>query len=310
MEWNSANRFTSVGNKGRDAAQRQEKRMSSRRPPRRDPRSHAHGPARRWWRRHWKAGTAVLSALFVATASPLIYDAIKSGTSAIVEGDRPPFAWTTQVDSPEDAGCKSYVFDSDAKMSAPSPNEDWQVWATRQGGTAANLTTIRLTLQGRSASSVVLHGLRVDVESKSRPKGSVYDLGLSCGGLTSRNFDINLDDPEVAPASRAGDDGTPAARFPYRISSTEPEVFLVHARTENCDCRFHLNLDWTSGDRKGTLRIGDGKNAFRVIGTQRLRWFELDMDKQQWVKQPVVDTVPGAELGRLVKRSDVRREAA
>ncbi|MFJ9963467.1 hypothetical protein [Streptomyces avermitilis] len=282
--------------------------MSSRRPPRRDPRSRSQGPARSWWRRHWKAATAVLSAVFVATASSLIYDAIKNGTSAIMEGRRPPFAWTTQVDAPEDAGCKSYVFNADAKVSAPSPSEDWPVWATRQGGTAADLTTIRLTLQGRSTDSVVLHGLRVGVESRSRPKGAAYGLGFGCGGITSRTFDVNLDDPKVVAASRAGDDGTPAVNFPYRISSTEPEVFLVHARTAQCDCRFHLNLDWTSGDHKGTLRIGDGKNPFRVIGTQQLRSFQLDMDKQQWVKQPVVDTAPGAELGRLVQRSDVRKE--
>ncbi|MGW7049454.1 hypothetical protein ACWGDT_43725 [Streptomyces avermitilis] len=215
------------------------------------------------------------------------------------------------MDSPEDAGCKSYVFDSDAKMSVPSPRDDWQVWATRQGGTAADLTTIRLTLQGRSTNSVVLHGLRVGMESRSRPKGTVYDRGFSCGGITSRTFDVNLDDPKVVAASRAGDDGTPAVNFPYRISSTEPEVLLVHARTEHCDCRFHLNLDWTSGDRKGTLRIGDGKNPFRVIGTQQLRSFQLDTDKQQWVKQPVAYTAPGAEPGRRqARRSDDRKKTA
>ncbi|MEU9364179.1 hypothetical protein [Streptomyces avermitilis] len=214
------------------------------------------------------------------------------------------------MDSPEDAGCKSYVFSSDTKLSVPSPSEDWQAWATRRGGTAADLTTIRLTLQGRSTNSVVLHGLRVGVESRSRPKGAAYDLGLSCGGITPRHFEVDLDGPKVVAAPRAGDDGTPAVNFPYRISSTEPEVFLVHARTGTCDCRFHLNLDWTSGDRKGTLRIADGKSPFRVIGTQQLRLFELDMDKQQWVKQPGADTVPGAELGRQAQRSADRRETA
>jgi hypothetical protein len=122
------------------------------------------------------------------------------------------------------------------------------------------------------------------VESKSGPEGALYLPGGGCGGLTSRSFDINLDDPELAVVAKAGDDG-PAVDFPYQISSENPEVFLVNAHTDNCDCRFYLDLDWTSGDRKGTLRIRDGKHPFHVIGAQRLPTFLLDPREGKW--QPV-----------------------
>lgn len=255
--------------------------MPSNRPPRRTPRSHSQEQS--WWRRHWKVIWGAILAVSVAVAGPLIYDAIKGGTKAIVAGGRPPFTWTTQVDSLEDSPCRSYVVKS-KRVPVPSADEDWKEWGRRQRGAAAHMTTIRLTLQGRSTSSVVLHDLRVGVESKRRPEGALYLPAGGCGGLASRSFDVNLDDPELAVVAKGGDDG-PAVDFPYQISSGDPEVFLVNVHTEKCDCRFHLDLDWTSGEHKGTLRIRDGKHPFHVIGAQRLPTFQLYPLEGKW--QPV-----------------------
>ncbi|MGW2962172.1 hypothetical protein ACWDGI_27420 [Streptomyces sp. NPDC001220] len=146
----------------------------------------------------------------------------------------------------------------------------------REGGVHAYRVVIRVALQGKTTDSVVLHALRVGVDSRSTPRGAVYNPDGGCGGLPARYFGVDLDDRNLTVETKAGQDGTPAVKFPYVISSTEPEVFLVSAETAKCDCEFHLDLDWTSGDHEGTARIYDGKNRFRVVGPENLpthnRW--------------------------------------
>jgi hypothetical protein len=197
-----------------------------------------------------------------------------------------PFTVNTQVDAPDDAACKSYAFSIDTQVSTPFPREEDHEWVSRHGGVAASSTTIRLTLQGRSTNSVVLHALRVTIDSRKKARGAIYfphPADFTCGGIPERYFDVNLDVPQPSVAPSAGYDGD-AVDFPYRISSTEPEVILVVVNTEKCDCRFHLDLDWTSEEHKGTLRIHDGKNPFRVIGSGQLPYYELDEKGQRWVR--------------------------
>ncbi|MEU2625245.1 hypothetical protein ABZ642_45360 [Streptomyces sp. NPDC007157] len=205
----------------------------------------------------------------------MIVEAIHGSTKAIRDGDDTPFSWTTKVNAPEDAACNNAVVIPNAPASAPSWN-DWDAWVKREGGVHAYTVLIRVALQGKTTDSVVLHALRVGVDSRGTPRGVVYEPDGGCGGLTARYFGVNLDDRNLPVATKAGRDGTPAVEFPYAISSTEPEVFLVSVETSTCDCAFHLDLDWTSGDREGTARIYDGKDPFRVVGADNLpkhnRW--------------------------------------
>jgi hypothetical protein len=59
-------------------------------------------------------------------------------------------------------------------------------------------------------------------------------------------------------------------RMPYRVSAKDPEVLLVDARTVGCDCRWYLELDWSSQGRTGTERIDDHGLPFRTSGTEGL----------------------------------------
>ncbi|MEU6198320.1 hypothetical protein [Streptomyces sp. NPDC047061] len=200
----------------------------------------------------------------------LLIEGIHKGTKLIKDGNKAPFTWTTQVNAPEDAPCRGgAVVIPNAHASLPSW-DNWDAWVKREGGAHADRVVIRVTLQGKSTNSVVVHALRVGVDSRSAPRGAAYVPGGGCGGLTPRLFEVDLDDPKLTVVTKAGEDGTPAVKFPYVISSTEPEVLLVSAETDTCDCTFHLDLDWTSGDRGGTVRINEGKNPFRVVGTEKL----------------------------------------
>jgi hypothetical protein len=58
--------------------------------------------------------------------------------------------------------------------------------------------------------------------------------------------------------------------LPYRVSAQDPEVLLVKARTQTCDCRWYLELDWSSQGRTGTLRVDDHGKPFRTSGIKGL----------------------------------------
>jgi hypothetical protein len=70
--------------------------------------------------------------------------------------------------------------------------------------------------------------------------------------------------------------------MPYRVSARDPEVLLVNARTVGCDCRWYLELDWSSQGRSGTVRIDDGGRPFRTSGIAGLPRYVYDTSARQW----------------------------
>lgn len=47
-------------------------------------------------------------------------------------------------------------------------------------------------------------------------------------------------------------------------------MLLVKARTQTCDCRWYLELGWSSQGRTGTLRIDDHGRPFRTSSIKGL----------------------------------------
>jgi hypothetical protein len=146
---------------------------------------------------------------------------------------------------------------------------------------------VELSVQGTSDTAVVLTALRVRVAGRSDPApGNAYAMDQGCGGaLTPRYFDVDLDkDRPIARAAAGNDAGTPipAVRMPYRVSATDPEVLLVTARTQGCDCRWYLELDWSSQGRTGTVRIDDRGRPFRTSGIGGLPRYEYDTTARGW----------------------------
>jgi hypothetical protein len=148
-------------------------------------------------------------------------------------------------------------------------------------------TLVRLSVQGRSDTAVVLDALRVRVVGRADPvQGNAYAMDQGCGGsLTPRSFDVDLDkDRPIARAVAGSDAGTPipAVSMPYRVSARDPEVLLVNARTRGCDCRWYLELDWSSQGRSGTVRVDDGGRPFRTSGIAGLPRYLYDTSARQW----------------------------
>ncbi|MFE5918611.1 helix-turn-helix domain-containing protein [Streptomyces sp. NPDC056468] len=175
-----------------------------------------------------------------------------------------------------------------SQVPPPPPPQDAEAWAGSQSAVHGKQTMIEISVQGKTSTAVVLKALRVRVVGRSAPSGgTVYTMDQGCGGaLTPRYFDVDLDkDRPIARPADGNDSGVtiPAMRLPYRVSAEDPEVLLVDARTESCDCSWYLELDWSSQGRTGTVRIDDHGRPFRTRGIKGLPMYVYDTSARSWV---------------------------
>ncbi|MFM9628809.1 MULTISPECIES: helix-turn-helix domain-containing protein [Streptomyces] len=199
-----------------------------------------------------------------------------------------PLTWT--ADSQAWAlGCgHDYVVaQPPARVPPPPAAQDAGPWAAAQGAVHGRETVVEITVQGRSTTAVVLTALRVRVTGRTDPApGNVYAMDQGCGGsISPRHFAVDLDrDRPIARPVAGNDTGTPipAVRMPYRVSSTDPEVLLVTARTQGCDCSWYLELDWSSEGRTGTVRVDDHGRPFRTRSIAGLPRYMYDTSARRW----------------------------
>ncbi|MFJ5710151.1 helix-turn-helix domain-containing protein [Streptomyces sp. NPDC093105] len=177
----------------------------------------------------------------------------------------------------------------------PPPPEaaDARRWAMAQGAVHGGETLLRVSVQGKGAAAVVLQGLHVRVVGRAAPlPWPGYRMDDGCGGaVTPRRFEVDLDRPR--PVARAldgydasGQEGRtlPAVSFPYAVTAADPEELLVSARTAGCDCRWYLELEWSSEGRRGTVRIGDEDGEpFRTSGAKGRPLYGYDSVGRAWI---------------------------
>jgi len=236
-----------------------------------------------WYRRRLPltaAAVCVVLAVWGTLSAVSTHDTATSKTGATAKATPSalpaPLAWTADSQVWE-IGCDhDYVIDKSPKDVPPPPvQQDAGVWAATQHAVHGGQTNVEISVQGRTSTAVVLEALRVRVVGRTAPApGTAYSMARGCGGdISPRYFGVNLDAhrPLVRPEP-GGDMGkrVPAVHLPYRVSATDPEVLLVKARTGTCDCRWYLELDWSSQGRTGTLRIDDHGKPFRTSSIKGL----------------------------------------
>ncbi|MFD9863547.1 transcriptional regulator [Streptomyces alboflavus] len=212
-------------------------------------------------------------------------------TSTPPRGEKPagqPLTWSVNSQAWK-LGCDhDYVVAKPPSQVPPPPvPQDAAPWAATQGAVHGGETLVQLSVQGRSDTAVVLEALRVRVVGRTAPvEGNAYAMDGGCGGaVTPRSFAVDLDkDRPLARAVAGNDSGTPipAVRMPYRVSAKDPEVLLVTAATSSCDCRWYLELDWSSQGRKGTVRVDDDGRPFRTSAIKGLPRYAYDTVARRW----------------------------
>nr|WP_202484336.1 helix-turn-helix transcriptional regulator [Streptomyces sp. SID8359] len=244
--------------------------------------------ARRWGRALSVCGAVALLALAPTGSLP----ERSEGRAAVSAPPAPPFTWTSD-DHVWKYGCgHSYLVARPPAAVPPPPAEaDAEGWASALGAVHAGETGVRITLQGRDERAVVLEALRIRVVGRRAPAdGRVHRMSSGCGGaLTPRTFDVDLDRERPVARSVPGNDTgepIPAVSFPYRVSSSDPEVLLVTARAARCDCDWVAELRWSGGGRSGTVRIDDGGRPFRTSGAPGRPVHDYDHGAGRWVVGP------------------------
>ncbi|MFD5098349.1 helix-turn-helix domain-containing protein [Streptomyces albidochromogenes] len=202
-----------------------------------------------------------------------------------------PLTWTVASHIWKNGCGHTYL----VERTAPPPPEsaDARSWAAAQGAVDGGETLVRVSVQGKGAAAVVLQALHVRVVERGAPlPWTAYRMGGGCGGaVTPRRFEVDLDRPRPVARALDGYDASgkegrslPAVSFPYAVSAAEPEELLVSAGAAGCDCRWYLELEWSSQGRRGTVRIGDEDGApFRTSGLRGRPLWEYDPVGLRWV---------------------------
>ncbi|MFF9018347.1 helix-turn-helix domain-containing protein [Streptomyces sp. NPDC014870] len=169
----------------------------------------------------------------------------------------------------------------------PPPPQDSRRWATALGGVDGGHMNLELTATGRTDAAVVINALHVRVVERAEPlAGNAYFMGDGCGGgITPQTFDIDLDEPAPYARPVAGLDGerrVPAKDFPYKVSTTDPQVLNLDVHTESHVAAWYLELDWSSGGQHGTIRVDDGGKPFRTTAVDGRKTYDYRHDPGQW----------------------------
>ncbi|MGW0467449.1 helix-turn-helix domain-containing protein [Streptomyces sp. NPDC003027] len=242
-------------------------------------------------RRRWGWVGLVVGALAVVGTVTLGAVLLPGKTRERAAEPPAPLTWTVASHIYEDGCGHTYLVE---RTPPPPPGSaDVRSWAAAQGAVDGGETLVRVSVQGKGAAAVVLQALHVRVVERGAPlPWAAYRMGGGCGGaVTPRRFEVDLD--RQRPVARAldgydasGEEGRtlPAVSFPYAVSAAEPAELLVSAGAAGCDCRWYLELEWSSEGRRGTVRIGDEDGApFRTSGLRGRPAWEYDSVGLSWV---------------------------
>jgi hypothetical protein len=188
---------------------------------------------------------------------------------------------TVAVAQWQDSGCGApdwiYLGDESEIDFRPGadPRDAWAGHPAVENALVASPTHVEATVQGRSETAVVLTGVEARVHRRRPvPAGTILSNTLCGYPGAFRSFQIDLDSRPPTISSRGDRDQRTGRelepiRFPYVVSSSDPETFLINAVAEECDCEWSVELSWQSAGRTGTVVIDDDGRPFRTVSPAR-----------------------------------------
>lgn len=217
------------------------------------------------------------------TATPSPIPSSTPSVAAPISVDIRPYQWEDKCD-------QWYLLNRKPTEVPPPPVvQDARGWATALGAVPAGTMKVELAVQETSAgNTVVLHALHIRTVSKAAPlPWSAFSMASGCGGgIVPVSFDVNLDAdrPLAHPtAGQQGDTVIPAVDFPFSVSKADPQVLTVYAHAQAANVSWYLELDWSSGDRSGTVRIDDHGKPFQISGAKGRPLYDYDINSNSWL---------------------------
>jgi hypothetical protein len=136
---------------------------------------------------------------------------------------------------------------------------------------------VLVTIQGKTDAEVTLTGMKVNVERRPAPSGTI--VSPPCGGegyFRSMLIDLDATPPSMRPRIDFGGSGgsEPGARreplvFPYEVAIHDAETFEMVVYTAECDCQWTVDLSWSSQGKTGKTRVDNGGKPFHTVGGAR-----------------------------------------
>jgi len=236
---------------------------------------------RRLWTARTRATKWVLGLLLAGLAAAVTSyatGAIRSGVDAardLFEEEAPPVGITLsqgiQAGREAKLGSAHWLFTRPINA-LPYPNSGdltqipaWDAWARQHGGIEADKTGVEVVIEGKTQYPVVLTALTVEVVRRDPPPKAILVAPFGGGPVGDRHFQVNLDaSPPTVEALPDEFNPVPAVDFPYQVSQTDPEVFLIVAHALKCDCSWRARLHWVYHGQTGSTVIDQDGQPFRT----------------------------------------------
>lgn len=217
----------------------------------------------------------MVAAALASVLTAQLQGAVNSGITLLKPAGL-PFSYIVRPDPYERAYCRDRVVATPPdRLPAPQgagPAAD--VWWASHRAVDAGATIVEVLLQGNPGETVVLQALTVDVIKRVHPlRGYVYRT-TGCGAaLPARPFTVDLNSPAPIAEPRPGTQlnmvtgqmqPLPPVGFPFVISNTNPEDFVITATATRSDCTWDLRLTWSSNGTSQTSVITNSGQPFQT----------------------------------------------
>ncbi|MGW6911695.1 helix-turn-helix domain-containing protein [Streptomyces sp. NPDC054940] len=210
-------------------------------------------------------------------------EAGSQGEVAAGQTDAVPVKVTTRPYVYDDPCGQHFLVDSGPKqVGPPATEQDAPQWAAAYGAVSSGQQRVALTVQGTGNDTVVLEALHVRITAKHDPlTWNDYSMDVGCGdSVKAKSFDVDLDKSNPTVTAKNGQHD-----FPFTVSESDPKVFHVTAHTTAYDVRWDLALDWSSGDRHGTIRINSKGTPFRTSADIDRPGYDYPLSGGEWVER-------------------------
>ncbi|WP_159074187.1 hypothetical protein [Streptomyces dioscori] len=248
-------------------------------------------PVVKWWKRP----TVVAAVTTVATG--VIAGWLQQGGLSLISSffeDDNRSSPTVTVSTEKEAACTTWRLHDKAPVvarelrdnlgdptSAGSSDRLSKILDEVRKSTGSELATgqwAKVTIQGKKGAAVVLTGLDVAIKKNLKDPGTLMFVGSGCGGaVTERIYEADLDAPrpkfKIAKINETGEQILKPVDFPYKVSSVDPEVFILNGISRGFS-EWTAKLHWVSEGKEGVTEIDDDGKPFLSFPEAENHWFD------------------------------------
>ena len=155
----------------------------------------------------------------------------------------------------------------------------FDAWAMKHMAVSANRMGVRFVARSSMIEPTIITGARVKVVRREAPLSGTWIAPDGAGTQPVRQMYANLD---TTPPAITKDENW---AFPLRISRTDPEIFTVVARTQNCHCYWQIELDVLLPDGEAqTVIVDDNGKPFELTSANNTssKTFLPNSNEQPW----------------------------